>query len=239
LKSAPSSAIALEIRDAKGKLVHSFSSDPPPPDKTIKNVPDYWFAPLAGIPKNAGLNRFVWDLHYEPPPTLQYSYYGNTLDYVEYTLSTDTIVGETPREQTLGPLAVPGEYRAVLTVGDQKFAQPLAITLDPRVHVSQEDLDQQFAAALKLDAGLKSSYDAFGEIVPPRKEISERKKNLESNAQAKDAADAIKNIDTQVEAIQSGTPASPGIGPINRDLARMAFKVESGDAAPSGAACQP
>jgi hypothetical protein len=235
LKVAPSSPITLEIHDAKGTLVRRFSSEPPAPDKTIKNVPDYWFAPLAGIPKNAGLNRFVWDLHYDPPPTLQYSYYGNTVDYVEYTISGHAIAGDTPREQTQGPLAVPGEYQVVLTVGDQKLAQPLLLTLDPRLHVSQSDLDQQFATALKIEAGLKSSYRVFGELTALSKEITERKKNLESNAQAKEAAEAIKNVETQVNAIQSGAPASPGIGPINRDLARMAFMVESGDAAPSGA----
>jgi len=235
LKAAPSSAITMEIHDAKGTLVRRFSSEPPPPDKTIKNVPDYWFAPLAGIPKNAGLNRFVWDLRYDPPPTLQYSYSGNTVDYVEYTISGHAIAGETPREQTQGPLAVPGEYQVVLTVGDQQLAQPLLLTLDPRLHVSQADLDQQFAAALKIEAGLKSSYHAFGELTALSKEITERKKNLESNTQAKEAADAIKNVETQVNTIQSGTPALPGIGPIHRDLARMAFMVESGDAAPSGA----
>ena len=236
LKSTPLTAISLEIRDAAGKLVRRFSSQPPPPDETVKNVPDYWFAPLAGIPKNAGLNRFVWDLHYDPPPTLQYSYFGNSLDYVEYTLSGHAIAGDTPREQTLGPLAVPGEYQVVLTVGDQKFRQPLAITLDPRVHVAQADLDRQFETAMKIEAGLKSSYDAFGELAMLRKEITERRKNLESNAQAKDAVDAVKDVETQVNAIQSGTPVLPGIGPINRDLARVAFMVESGDAAPSGAA---
>jgi len=236
LKSAPSSAISLEIHDAVGKLVRRFSSEPPPPDKTLKNVPDYWFAPLAGIPKNAGLNRFVWDLHYDPPLTLQYSYYGNTLDFVEYTISGHAIAGNTPREQTLGALAVPGEYQVVLTVGDQRFTQPLTITLDPRVHVSQADLDRQFETAMKIEAGLKSSYGAFGELAALRKEITERKKSLESNAQAKDAADAVKDVETQVDAIQSGSPASPGIGPINRDLARLAFMLESGDAAPSGAA---
>ena len=236
LKSPSPSAISLEIHHAAGKLVRRFSSEPPPPDKTIKNVPDYWFAPLAGIPKNAGLNRFVWDLHYDPPPTLQYSYFGNTLDFVEYTLSGHAIARDTPREQTLGPLAVPGEYQVVLTVGDQTFTQPLTITLDPRVHVSQADLDWQFETTMKIEAGLKSSYDAFGELAALRKEITESKKKLESNAQAKNAADAIKEVETQVDAIQDGSSASPGIGPINRDLARVAFMVESGDAAPSGAA---
>ena len=55
--------------------------------------------------------------------------------------------------------------------------------------------------------GLKSSYRAFGELTALSKEITERKKNLESNAQAKEVAEAIKNVETQLNAIQSGTPA--------------------------------
>jgi len=236
LKATPGSAITVEIRDAARKVVRRFSSEPPSPDKAIKNVPDYWFAPLASIPKNKGLNRFVWDLHYDPPPTLQYSYFGNSLDFVEYTISGHAIAGDTPREQTLGALAVPGEYWVVLTAGDQKLTQPLVVTRDPRVHVSQTDLEQQFETAMRIAAGLKSSYEEFGKVAALHKEITERKKNLESNAQAKDAADAVKEAETQVIAIQTGTTAAPGIGPINRDLARMAFMVESGDAPPTASA---
>ena len=271
LPSAPASAITLEIHDAKGNLVRRFSSDPPPPDKTIKNVPDYWFAEQAGIPKNAGLNRFAWDLHYAAPPTLLYSYYGNALDYVEYTLTGNAIAGVTPREETPGPYAVPGEYQVVLTVGDQKYTQPFLLTIDPRLHISQSDLEQQFAAATKVDAGLQSSYAAFGALAALRNEIIIRKKNLEANApspasspasskdapnaatkdaapdvakdtakdgtkdEPKDAAQALKSFATQLDAIQVGTPDEPGVGPINRDLARLAFMVESGDAAPTAA----
>jgi len=275
LPSVPVSAITLEIHDAKGNLVRRFSSEAPPPDKTIKNVPDYWFAPQMGISKNAGLNRFAWDLHYAAPPTLLYSYYGNALDYVEYTLTGNAIAGVTPREETPGPYAVPGEYQVVLTVGDQKLAQPLSLTMDPRLHISQSDLDQQFAAATKVDAGLQSSYTTFGALAALRNEITIRKKNLEANAPpiapskdapkeaaneaakdvakdaakdsapdvakdptkaaAKDPAEALKSFATQLDAIQVGTPDDPGVGPINRDLARLAFMVESGDAAPTAA----
>jgi photosystem II stability/assembly factor-like uncharacterized protein len=280
LPSAPASAITLEIHDAKGNLVRRFSSDPPPPDKTIKNVPDYWFAPQTGIPKNAGLNRFAWDLHYAAPPTLLYSYYGNALDYVEYTLTGNAIAGVTPREETPGPYAVPGEYQVVLTVDGQKFTQPLLLTIDPHLHLSQSDLNQQFAAASRVDAGLQSSYTAFGALAALRNEITLRKKNLEANTapshaplnassipqandapkqparaatpdaandsandSAKDATkgapndpvEALKSFATQLDAIQVGTPDEPGVGPINRDLARLAFMVESGDAAPTAA----
>src|SRR4029077_10535700 len=108
LKSAPQGEITIEIHDAAGKVVRRFSSAAPPPDKSLKNVPEYWFGPLPQLSKNAGLNRFVWDLHYDPPPTLPYGYFGGLLNYVEYTLSDHAVVGDTPREQTLGALAAPG-----------------------------------------------------------------------------------------------------------------------------------
>ena len=240
LKSAASKSVALEIRDSQGNLVKSFSSQAPAPDTTIKNVPDYWFGPLTQLPANAGLNRFVWDLHYDPPPALLYSYYGNALDYLEYTLSDHAIAGDTPREQTLGPLAVPGQYTATLVIGDQRLVQPFTITLDPRVHTSQADLALQLEYALRIGAGLKSSYDAFGAAIPLRMAIEERSKildaSLKDHPDSKEAADGVKALRTQLEMILNGSTKTPGIGPINRDLARVNFMIETGDTAPSESA---
>ncbi len=242
LKSAPSQPIALEIRDAQGNLVKRISSQAPPPDTVIKNVPDYWFGPPAQLTTNAGLNRFVWDLHYDPPPALQYSYYGNTLDYLEYTLSDHAIPGETPREQTLGPLAIPGQYTATLVAGEQKLTQPFTITLDPRVHVSQADLALQLESALRIDAGLKSSFEAYNSATPLRKAIEDRSKildaSLKDHPETKEAADAVKALNKQLEMIVQGSMRDPGIGPINRDLARIDFMIEVGDAAPSESALE-
>ena len=240
LKSAPSRPVALEIRDSHGNLVKRFSSQPPPPDTVIKNVPDYWFGPLPQLTASAGLNRFVWDLHYDSPPALQYSYYGNALDYLEYTLSDHAIPGETPREQTLGALAVPGEFTATLAIGDRKLTQPFTITLDPRVHASPADLTLQFESARRIGGGLKSSYDAYNDAMAFRKAVADRSKILEASVkerpETKEAAEAVKGMDAQLEMILTGSTKVPGIGPINRDLARVNFMVESGDAAPSESA---
>ncbi len=240
LKSPPAAPIALEIHDAQGNLVKRFTSEPPAADTVVKNVPDYWFGPLPHLTKDAGLNRFVWDLHYDAPPALQYSYWGNTLDYLEYTLTVNAIKGQTPREQALGPLAVPGQYEVTLTVGDQKLTQPLTITLDPRIRASQADLVRQFEAANRVSAGLKSSYDAYNAIAVFRATLADRRKTLDAslkeNPEMKEAADAAKDMDTKIDVIQSGTRTSPGIGPLNRDLARMDFMIETGDAAPSESA---
>jgi hypothetical protein len=240
LKSAPAQPIALEIRDARGNVIKRFSSQTPAPNTVVKNVPDYWFGPLTQLTANAGLNRFVWDLHYDPPPALQYSYYGNALDYLEYTLSDHAIVGETPREQTLGPLAVPGEYTATLVIGDQKYEQPFTITIDPRVHASLADLTLQFESAMRIGAGLKSSYDTFNDAISLRKNAADRAKTVDASLkvrpETKEAAEAVKKLEAQLEIILTGTTKDPGIGPINRDLARINFMVETGDAAPSESA---
>jgi hypothetical protein len=212
LPSAPAAPITLEIRDARGDLVKRFSSAPPPADTIIKNVADYWFGPLPQLSANAGLNRFVWDLRYDPPPTLQYSYFGNALDYLEYTISGHAIPGNTPREQTLGPLAVPGEYSVTLLAGDQKLAQPFTLTIDPRVHASQADLELQFESAQRIDAGLKSSYDAFNSAIALRKAGEDRattiNASLKDHPETKEAGDAVMALN-KLPASGPSTAISP------------------------------
>ncbi len=264
LKSVPTGEITLEIRDAQGKLVRKFTSAAPSPDTTVKNVPDYWFGPQVALSKNAGHNRFTWDLRYDSPPALNFSYYGNMLEYVEYTLSDHAIPEDTPREQTLGPLAVPGQYEVTLIGNDVLMKQPLSIVLDPRVHVSQTDLQAQLVAEKRINTGLISTYNAYRAIAPTREAIADRQKNVPgSTAPApnpaaaaqkaapakeavpaanatpspmKDLADALKDLSAKANAVVDGNFGAPGIGPLHRDLARIAFMIQSGDAAPSDTA---
>ncbi len=236
LKSPPAGELTIEIRDAKKNLVRRFTSVAPPEDKTPKNVPDYWFGPQPALSKNVGLNRFVWDLHYDPPSALNYSYFGNILDYVEYTLSDHAIPEDTPREQALGPLATPGQYEVTFIGNNVLMKQPLTITLDPRVHVSPAELDQQLDASKKVTSGLKASSDAYNAAAALRVAIADREKALVANASAKDGADAVMDLDKKIADVQEGTPLEPGVGPVNRDLARILYMIQVGDAAPSDSA---
>ena len=236
LKSPPAGELTMEIRDAKKNVVRRFTSVAPPEDKTPKNVPDYWFGPQPALSKNVGLNRFVWDLHYDPPSALNYSYFGDILDYVEYTLSDHAIPEDTPREQALGPLATPGQYEVTFIGNNVLMKQPLTITLDPRVHVSQAELDQQLDASKKVTSGLKASSDAYNAAAVLRVAIADRQKALVANASAKDAADAVTDLDKKIADVQEGNPVAPGVGPVNRDLARILYMIQVGDAAPSDSA---
>ena len=236
LKSLPTGELTLEIHDAQGNLVRRFTSVAPPPVTTLANVPDYWFEDPKVLSKNAGMNRFAWDLRIAPPPALNYSYYGEALDYIEYTLSDHAIPYDTPREQTLGPFVIPGQYEAVFIGNGQLVRQKFTVTEDPRVHVSQDDLVAQWKAAKRIMAGLKTSYDSYQAASALRAAVGDRLKSIGANAEAKHASDALKDLDKNLEAVMEGTDALPGVGPVHRDLSRTMFMVESGDIAPSDSA---
>jgi hypothetical protein len=216
--------------------VQRFSSTPPVPDHVPKNVPEDWFAPSEALPAKAGLNRFVWNLRFSDPPTLPYSFYGKHIDYIEYTLPDYAIPGQTPRHQPQGPLAAPGKYEVVLTVGSKTYRQPLVVNPDPRVRVSQADLEAQLDLAQKLSDWIATSFSAYNEVVSLRMALAERQNSLAGNSQAKDAVDAATALKKELGEIEDGTNAAPGFGFVNRDLARLMSMIESGDLRPAESA---
>jgi hypothetical protein len=182
--------------------------------------------------KASGVNRFVWDLRYPPPQTLPYGYDGDLLEYTEYTLADHAVPGLTPRQQPRGPLVVPGKYTVELRYDGQILQQPLNIELDPRVQASQLDLTEQRDLALKIVRGMKSSYDAYKEVAALRKALAERQK-LTSGADLTKMKEAAASLEKKIDAVEKGSNRAPGFGPVNRDLARLIFSVESADMRPA------
>jgi photosystem II stability/assembly factor-like uncharacterized protein len=233
LKSAPAGDIKLSIYDSHKNLVREFTNVPAPYDKTPANAPEYWFAPQPALTKTAGLNRFAWDLRYPAMKTLRYGYYGSQLDYIEYTLSDHAIPGDFPRELQPGAFAVPGEYSLVLEVNGKSYRQSLTVTLDPRVQTSQADLVRQFEVESNVSVQMTATYDGDTQARALRAAIADRQKSAGADPAKKDLADALKTLDDQVADADNGKPDELGLGPLNRELARLAFMIESGDARPA------
>ncbi len=233
LKSAPAGDIKLSIYDSHNNLVHEFTNVPAPYDKAPANAPEYWFAPQPALTKTPGLNRFTWDLRYPAMKTLRYSYWGNQTDYIEYTGSDHAIPGEFPRDLQPGAFAVPGQYLLVLDVNGKTYRQSLTVTIDPRVQASQADLVKQLDLETNVSDQLAATYDGDVQARALRAAIADRQKSLGTDATKKDAADALKALDDQVADLDDGKPEDLGLGPLNRELARLAFMIESGDARPA------
>ncbi len=221
LKSPPKS-ITLEIRDEHGDVVRHFSNTLSQLEPGLKNVPDYWFAPLDVLTTKTGLNRFVWDMQWPHPDTLTYNFRGRHIDYIEYTLPDHAVAGKTPVNQPPGPLAVPGKYEVVLTVDGKTYRQPLIVALDPRVQVAPGDLEAQLDLARSFDAWMNTSYHSYGQVAALRTALAAAQKSLP----------AAQALDKELSEIQDGTNTAPGFGAVNRDVARFVTMIQSGDIRP-------
>lgn len=133
-----SGLVTLEIKDASGATVRRYASDEgmPPADPQL-NIPLYWIRPPQKLTTEPGLHRFLWDFHYAPVPGIAPSY------------PISAVYRNTAPDAT-SPWAMPGSYKAVLTIGGKKYEQPLMLVMDPRVKTSAADLGEQFKLSKEL-----------------------------------------------------------------------------------------
>ena len=132
-----------------------------------------------------------------------------------------------------GPLVVPGQYTIELSTGSHHERQTLVVSADPRAKASPADLVAQFELASRLVQGLSASFDGYQSLAALRATIAERVKSFGDAPGAKNRVATLQGFDRRVDAIQNGTNAAPGLGPVNREMARLYSMVESGDARPS------
>lgn len=228
LPTAATGAVTLDISDSAGHLVRQYSNTPPPPDNSPPNVPEYWFRPPVVLATTPGMHRLAWDLRFPTPKALTYSYYGNMLDYTEYTLTWHAIIGNTPRVQPVGPIAIPGTYTLKLDVDGHATTRSLTLRNDPRSPATQADLVAQLALEQRVVAGLSASYDAYDQIDALRRVVAADESAAAGNAAL---AEPLQKLDDQIAPLASGT-ADHGFGVANRDLARRLQDLDFGDFAP-------
>ena len=141
--------VTLEILTESGDLIRRYSSDDPPePPLEGQNVPDYWPRPPQVLPAEAGLHRFVWDLHYPRPAVLRFGY---PIAAVPYNTPV------TP----FGSWVLPGRYTVRLTANGTSHTRPLTVKMDPRVKTPTAELERQFRLSRRLDRLLREDFEAL------------------------------------------------------------------------------
>lgn len=124
--------VKIEILDANGSIVRSFSSNDTYEEIDTNSLPHptYWIRPQQKIGTSPGHHRLVWDLRYIPPQGAKRGY------------SISAVYKNTP-DGPLGPFVAPGIYTVKLTADDLISEQTIKVRLDPRVNISEEDLFSQ------------------------------------------------------------------------------------------------
>jgi len=241
--------VRLDILDAGGKVIRSYSStDPvlkPDPalhpkaynriceqDPTAPNcrMPLYWPAPQMVIATQEGMHRFSWDLHFQPigPESLAAS-------------GAHGVPGHTYPEPN-SPWAPPGHYTVRLTVDGTSYTQPLTLVLDPRVKTPAVALAQLAQLSRETYDGAVASHAAW-----------ERARGLVKTLDAAGGADAAA-FKAKVEAVAPAPKPRPAgfffrrpapTGPptlngVSGELMDAAMAMQNADVAPTAreiAAC--
>jgi hypothetical protein len=233
--------ITLGILDATGKEVRAFSGKR---DKSFSTDSDAE-APVEGeiqqvtgeeevseeeptegpwAPVGAGMNRFVWDLRYEKPVKLESK-------------------SRSKREEALaggsGPRAVPGEYQVRLTVGDQVLTQPFTLLADPRLPVTQADLQAQFELKLAIRERLSETHTAINQIRRVREQVEEWLKRAADSAAIKEAARSLKEelkaVEGELINLDFEKPR-PGLNRTKEKWDALSSMIDESDHAPTAGA---
>jgi photosystem II stability/assembly factor-like uncharacterized protein len=212
--------ITLEILDSSGKVVRKY----PRKEEASDDEEDFFGrgGAAAGLPAEAGVNRFVWDLRYEGATKVPHApLWGGSTD---------------------GPEALPGTYQVRLTVLGKSYTEPLEIKADPRLKIGQEDLAKQFDLLLKIRDKVTETDDAIIQIRDLREQIKAINTRLKNDPRAKTIADSGKMLDakmTEVEEALIQTKAKSGQDVLNfpvrlnNHLVALSGVVGSADSAPT------
>jgi len=219
LGSAATSPVVLEIVDAAGRVVRTFSSaDSIEAIEPDLNVPTYWIRPPQRVSTDAGTHRFVWDLHYAPPEVLGH----------EYPISA--IYGDTPRHP-LGPAVLPGVYTIRLTASGRTYSQPLTVKMDPRVQITAAGLKLQHDIGVRMNDAISRDFAALSQLRARRTLLRTQREG----AKAGEVADSLAALDSLLVGIESGVRGSTAenLVRLNEELAGILANVEGADAEPT------
>ena len=179
LKTEPKDA-KLEIFDAQGKLVRSAANK----EKRSEQPPEWpdQEPPTNIIPAHAGMNRYAWNLRHNEPTQVPGAFYA----------------GFPP----VGPTVMPGNYTIKLTVDGKTYSQPLELKMDPRVKVSEADLQKQTDLAMNVNNDIDQLHKAMNQIKALHADITTLKSRFGDDAKYKPVVDAMDAIEKKIQPVE-------------------------------------
>ncbi len=230
LDSSTSGPVTLEILDSSGKLVRRYSStDPIPEVNPMLDIPKYWVRPPEHLSDEAGMHRFLWDMHYPSLPE-----HGRG-EYPMQAVFHDTAPA------VIAPWVMPGSYTVKLTADGKTYSQPLIVKMDPRVLTPAAGLLQQFALSKQIYDDLSASTIAASQLASLRSQLAEIKKQSPQGA----SAEAIEAFDKKALALEGAptgrfggrgaAPATDTLNLVNGQLGALMQTLQEADVTPTAA----
>jgi photosystem II stability/assembly factor-like uncharacterized protein len=214
--------LTLEILAGDGEVLRTLSSTKAEPE-----APNPWrrfFGDIGGarkLPGEKGMNRFVWNFRLP-----------------DAEMVDDAVVWGLGR----GPKVPPGVYQARLTLGDTSQTREFRVLVDPRLSVTQADLQAQFDLAHKIWSGVSESHRAWKRIREIRQQIDDYCRRLGDAGKGDGIAASAEAVKERLAAIEEAihqTRAESSQDILNytprldNQLIALMSVVESADARPT------
>ena len=211
--------ITLEIRDATNNLIRKYSNRDTMYKIPEGNVPPYWIRPHQILSSKKGSQRFTWDMHYTP-----------LNETATYPIAA-TYMNTAP--EPTSPWVMPGDYTIKIIADGQAFTQTLKVKIDPRVKLTNADLQKQHDLSLQCYEGKIKCTDLINDIKTFRLQLQSRLKNAT-------AADAEKfaAMDNDAALLQSSKAGSaePGFSNLKNSFAGILNILQEADMPPTSQA---
>lgn len=160
--------LSIQIKDAQGNIVRSFSNksiEVPSTNNSLKEEP------VLSVKK--GLNRFVWNLRRPDMPTIDNVYIEGNYN---------------------GGKIVPAAYSIVLKADDVEQTATLKFSQDPRLQYSNADYAAQDALLKKLEKDMVDIHVAVNQMNALSKQIEDLNKLIQHDDAKKDLVDKGKSV---------------------------------------------
>lgn len=149
--------LTLEITDAAGKLIRSFSSKPDSLYRYYDGAPQ----PDPTLSKQKGLNRFIWDLRYPTAP-------GVPNVYIESSYA--------------GHKVSPGTYNLRLKTGDKEVTSSVVVLPNPLYNVSPAEYAAYDQVMTSMETELIKMHKLLNSLYAKQMQLDEVLKNLPADA---------------------------------------------------------
>jgi len=209
----PARDVQLQILDAGGHLVRSYTNAPMAPlAQPLPPTPAFWARPMRPLPATAGEHRVTWNMRYPTPPAVFF----------------DQSMGAVPQDTPFvpqGPLALPGHYTVMLTVDGISYTQPVLLKQDPRLDDSpaaMQGMRRQLALSQQIITVMRASrrgYDQGNEVGAKLTSLPAGVSSGSANALRKQVADLTGTVKDASIGLSGGSYAVPpvkGASPFSR-----------------------
>ncbi|MFQ5824343.1 MAG: glycosyl hydrolase [bacterium] len=224
-KEKPKEEVKLEILDETGNLIKSFTSKKEEKEEKSEDEMAVFFGRASKKEKvsaESGMNRFVWDMRYPDAKKIPRALmWGGS---------------------TRGPVAVPGNYQVRLVVGDKTITQPFEIKKDPRIEITLDEFQEQFALLIQIRDKVSEAHEAVISIRDIRKQVDALVKRMKDQPSEEAIAETAKSLKEKLTAVEeeiiqvkikARQDALNYPIKLNNKLASLASVVASSDAKPT------